>query len=872
MKKSKLRITALLLAVIVSLVSVNLSFFAAETEPEKPSEQAQMHDFIKDCKAGDVIKFGSYPQTRVTDEELISEFTKVTDKKWVSYDYYSGDDAMNGGGMVSSDYMKYADFEYNYEHYRAVAFKNYRPIYTYESNDGNSVLTNQDDHGYTADGSGKAYYFKFEPLEWRVLDPSIGLVMSTKAIDAQAFNNFFIKGKDEAGKDACWKDKDKKINANDYQNSDLHTWLSDSFFANSFSTLEKSKINDTEMDYKVIDKDTKEETAATEKVFLLSENDVINDAYGFNKLGTEENSERTIPATDYAKCQGVRTEEEAQGASWMLRTASEYDSIASVSTSGIVSPGAKVYSTEYGIVPAMVIDPAKSLTRAEKGDIDRDGKVNSSDALLILQHAVESVLIKDEQLKLSADINDDKVINSSDALLVLQYAVGSNAGFGYFPVIDESEKPDTNKYKFDSKKKDEVLKYYQEISALEINANKAFSKSYSNVNYDSSDTFGSGLSKKLNAIIPEAVKNSASDNAPYPGKAADIKAEDWTSAEAVSDEKFTTVTVNVVPQNDDAKTGGEFEGSCGRSIGVIGNFEEMLNSIPKIKVDSVDARVKYLSPVIKIKVDNATGSLVKDECTWSYKLNVQINSLKGTVDEIKVNAKNAIATADYKVVLSSDNTHGTEPDNPPQEEQNFALDSTNKDIVLSYYKKIAEINKDEKFAKAFELKELNGSSYADRIALNVIKPIAENALKEGGTTDDPFPGQPDAITAADWVSAKAVKEGNYTVLTIKVQPQEDGNDGKQFEGPCGRSIGVVGSVNDVLKGVKGLTIESVDAKIKYTNPVITVKVDNATGKIVKGGCSWSYTANIQINSFKGNYITNLDLKNASAVIDYKVTY
>ena len=36
------------------------------------------------------------------------------------------------------------------------------------------------------------YWFKFEPLQWRVLDASEGLVVSVKSIDAQPFNNFAV--------------------------------------------------------------------------------------------------------------------------------------------------------------------------------------------------------------------------------------------------------------------------------------------------------------------------------------------------------------------------------------------------------------------------------------------------------------------------------------------------------------------------------------------------------------------------------------------------------------------------------------------------------------------------------------------------------
>ncbi len=59
---------------------------------------------------------------------------------------------------------------------------------------------------------------------------------------------------------------------------------------------------------------------------------------------------------------------------------------------------------------------------ATKGDVNSDGNVNSSDALLILQHAVGSNPVNFN--KNLADMNNDNRINSSDALTVLQIAVG----------------------------------------------------------------------------------------------------------------------------------------------------------------------------------------------------------------------------------------------------------------------------------------------------------------------------------------------------------------------------------------------------------------------------------------------------------------
>lgn len=72
----------------------------------------------------------------------------------------------------------------------------------------------------------------------------------------------------------------------------------------------------------------------------------------------------------------------------------------------------KVASFEYGEKPKYTL-----------GDVDNDGKINSSDALLVLQHSVEMITLKDSAL-LAADVDKDGRILSSDALLILQHSVG----------------------------------------------------------------------------------------------------------------------------------------------------------------------------------------------------------------------------------------------------------------------------------------------------------------------------------------------------------------------------------------------------------------------------------------------------------------
>ena len=64
------------------------------------------------------------------------------------------------------------------------------------------------------------------------------------------------------------------------------------------------------------------------------------------------------------------------------------------------------------------------------GDVSADGKINSMDALLILQHSVEITKLNGTECN-AADINGDGKINSLDALIVLQISTGLSSIWQY---------------------------------------------------------------------------------------------------------------------------------------------------------------------------------------------------------------------------------------------------------------------------------------------------------------------------------------------------------------------------------------------------------------------------------------------------------
>lgn len=80
------------------------------------------------------------------------------------------------------------------------------------------------------------------------------------------------------------------------------------------------------------------------------------------------------------------------------------------------------YGWAYDTYEIEIVDGPKPAER-QKGDINNDTKVNSSDALLVLQYSVGLQTFDDVQ-KFYADMNNDTLYNSSDALVILQKSVG----------------------------------------------------------------------------------------------------------------------------------------------------------------------------------------------------------------------------------------------------------------------------------------------------------------------------------------------------------------------------------------------------------------------------------------------------------------
>lgn len=252
---------------------------------------------------GDLIEYGRYPQSRVTNSDKIAELNSLAgtlpttgnQQSWEKYSWYADSKIIDVGWYKDIDIDHDGQFDY-----RGVYFVSYRLVRT---NGMSAIYHNQEDNGYVIETT---YWFNYDPIEWKVLDNKTHdcMVMSNKILDAEAFCNRFSTEK----VDTPLFDVDgghAEVFANNYQYSNQRKFLNTSFMNLAFNSSELSGVitgtvkNDlstaeggTDQDY--ICEDT------TDKVFALSYADVTNVDYGFSRK-----EDRILKTTDYAKCIGL---------------------------------------------------------------------------------------------------------------------------------------------------------------------------------------------------------------------------------------------------------------------------------------------------------------------------------------------------------------------------------------------------------------------------------------------------------------------------------------------------------------------------------------------------------------------------------------
>lgn len=215
---------------------------------------AQMYEFFT-IDNMTYVYYGTYPQTVVDDSSLISSLNSLT--------------STNANGY----------YEFEGEEYAKVVAHPYKTIFGigYKFINGSTIQSHQ------------TYYFKVEPIKWRVLEEADGTytLLSEYIIDKQVFHTSL---------------------SNNYEHSTIRKWLNVAFYNKAFSSPEKGSILTT-----LVDNSASTTASSTnpyfsnntmDKVYLLSYQESISSTYGFS-TSTYSSSTRTAVTTDYARAVGA---------------------------------------------------------------------------------------------------------------------------------------------------------------------------------------------------------------------------------------------------------------------------------------------------------------------------------------------------------------------------------------------------------------------------------------------------------------------------------------------------------------------------------------------------------------------------------------
>ena len=390
----------------------------------------------------DIIEFGSYPQSEVTGEALTGEIT-------------------------GAEYDEYGDCVVGENKYRRVEIK---------ENEGEN----------DTEENAEYRYFKYEPLEWRVLKVSEGYayMLSDRVIDAQWYD----------ASHSSWNTSLIRYWLNGYKDMGLEIYnYPKSMLGTAFNENEKKamELKDGEYIDIVNNNSQNKETNykfCDDRLFLLEIYELKNEDYGFLNYDTIGDNARKMETTDYAKENNVFFvgEDEKYYAQYWTNDIGKPEVICvsvvrwwgavnkegtcAYNTSGQknwkrpgVCPainlnldsecykviGTRTIETEYEeplettappttappttstpietTAPPKTIPPVNTtnppIPENEAGDIDGNGKVDLSDAKQGLEIALGIRNITNDKIKFG-DMDSDGKITLKYAVLILKKALG----------------------------------------------------------------------------------------------------------------------------------------------------------------------------------------------------------------------------------------------------------------------------------------------------------------------------------------------------------------------------------------------------------------------------------------------------------------
>lgn len=221
------------------------------------------------------------------------------------------------------------------------------------------VVADPNESGYTFSNnssvtSGNTYYFKVEPIRWRILSESDGnaFILCDSIIANHYYHHTHLSPTIDG----------QTVYANNYANSDIRAWLNDEFYNTAFGDLQQALIQTTEVDNSAASTGNSSNRYACEntfdKVFLLSYREVITIEYGFESSFTYNDTARRMLMSDFSRATGayMSTSSGYYGNGWwLLRSPGSNFSYGArvVDSGGDARAIIGVHYDDYGVVPAL---------------------------------------------------------------------------------------------------------------------------------------------------------------------------------------------------------------------------------------------------------------------------------------------------------------------------------------------------------------------------------------------------------------------------------------------------------------------------------------------------------------------------------------
>ena len=245
-----------------------------------------------------LLTYGLYPQEHVSDEGVVASLNAISSPE------------ANGWYLLGGEY------------YAKAKATPYRSSYRFD--DGASIA------------SGREYWFKCEPIAWRILSASDGSysLVSSLLLDARRYDD----------------------SSNDYGGSEIRGWLNGGFYDSAFS-LGDSIVELSNIDNSGATTDSSSNPQACgsveDKVYLLSYQDYMDPSL------FADAEARQCQATDWAKANGAWCNPSSSGWYWTRSPYSPYAAYAwGVNGYGAVYYYYYVSFSCYAVRPAIAIKPA----------------------------------------------------------------------------------------------------------------------------------------------------------------------------------------------------------------------------------------------------------------------------------------------------------------------------------------------------------------------------------------------------------------------------------------------------------------------------------------------------------------------------------